>query len=184
MKSRPIELFIRYRSTTGIIALCFLLYFSTPSAESITAGFFLMSAGMFFRGWAAGYLSKNNTLATAGPYSLTSHPLYFGNFIIGTGIATAGNNYITFAIFLTYFLMFFPFLMVIEHRRLQEQFGETYTEWKKGSRSFFPRFKIKKSHIHFNVSFYMKNREYRVIYFSLFIIAIIILKYIKIIKAL
>jgi protein-S-isoprenylcysteine O-methyltransferase Ste14 len=152
-----------------------------PSAKSITIGFFLIVGGMFFRGWSSGYLNKDNELATGGPYSLTRNPLYFANFILGLGIAVAGNNIYTYAIFFLYYLFFFPFLMVIEHRRLKKKFGRRYDDWAKKSNVFLPKIKRIKE-FNFNISFYMKNREYRVLFYSLFVIAVLILKYLRLIK--
>ncbi|MCP5108392.1 MAG: isoprenylcysteine carboxylmethyltransferase family protein [bacterium] len=176
-----IEIIIKYRSFVGIVGLLAILYVADPNPESVSIGFFFIIAGMFFRGWAAGYIDKDNELATRGPFELTRNPLYFGNFVLGVGIAIAGNNVYCYGIFLLYYLLFFPFLMVIEHRRLREQFGEAYEEWANNSNSFFPKLKKPKKP-GFNISLYMKNKEYRVLYFSLFIVAIIILKVLRIIR--
>lgn len=181
MKS-TIEIIIRYRSFMGILCLIALLYLAEPSPQSVAIGFFLILAGMFFRAWAAGYINKDTELATNGPFSLTRNPLYFGNFVLGLGIAVAGNNIYTYVIFIAYYLMFFPFLMILEHRRLKRRFGESYDEYAFKSHTFFPKIKkIKKGE--FNISYYMKNKEYRVLYFSLFVIAVMILKVLKIIRS-
>lgn len=178
-----IELIIKYRATVGIVCLIVLLYLAEPSPLSLSIGFFFIAAGMFFRGWAAGFINKDNELATKGPFSLTRNPLYFGNFILGMGIAIAGNNIYSYAIFLVFYLSFFPFLMTLEHKRLRKKFGKQYQKWAKGSNSFFP--KLKKIDCRgFNISFYMKNKEYRVLYFSFFIVAVMILKVLKLIKRL
>ena len=165
----------------GLVSLIVLLYLSQPNPKSVSIGFFFIIAGMFFRGWAAGYINKDTELATNGPYALTRNPLYFGNFILGVGIAVAGNNIYSYGIFIVFYILFFPFLMTLEHKRLKIKFGKTYEEWAKGSNSFFP--KIKKVDCRgYNISYYIKNKEYRVLYFSLFIIAVLILKVLKIIR--
>lgn len=176
-----VELIIKYRAFVGIVGLVGILYLAEPSPKAMSIGFFFIIAGMFFRGWAAGYIHKDEELATRGPFSLTRNPLYFGNFVLGAGIAIAGNNVYCYVIFLVYYLLFFPFLMVIEHRRLKEQFGEAYEEWARGSNSLFPKLK-RPEKPGFNISYYMNNKEYRVLYFSLFIVAILILKVLRIIK--
>jgi protein-S-isoprenylcysteine O-methyltransferase Ste14 len=175
------ELFIKYRSCVGIICLIVLLYLSVPSAKSITVGFFLILGGIFFRAWSSGYINKDNELAKDGPYALTKNPLYFGNFVLGSGLAVAGNSFSTYIIFFIYYLIFFPFLMVVEHRRLKKKFGREYDEWSRKSNSFFPKIKTVNS-FNFNIALYMKNKEYRVLFFSFFVIAFLILKYLKIIK--
>ncbi len=176
-----VEIIIKYRSFVGILGLLGILYFATPAPGPLSLGFFFVVLGMFFRGWAAGHINKDEELATGGPFELTRNPLYFGNFVLGVGIAVAGNNIICYAIFLVYYLLFFPFLMVIEHRRLREKFGAKYEAWAKGSHSFFPKIKRVKNR-GFNISLYMKNKEYRVLYFSLFVIAVLILKVLKVFK--
>lgn len=176
-----VEIIIRYRSFVGIVALITILYLAEPSPRSMAVGFFLIVSGMLFRAWSSGYINKDNSLATKGPYSLTRNPLYFGNFILGLGIAVAGNNFYSYSIFFTYYLLFFPFLMILEHKRLKKKFGKQYEEWASRSHTFFPKIKRVKER-DFNISYYMKNREYRVLYFSLFVIAILILKFLKIIR--
>jgi protein-S-isoprenylcysteine O-methyltransferase Ste14 len=137
---------------------------------------------MFFRAWASGYINKDRELATKGPFSLTRNPLYFGNFVLGLGIAISGNNVYSYIIFFGYYLIFFPFLMVLEHGRLKKQFGQKYEEYARKSHSFFPKIKrIKRGE--YNISYYMKNKEYRVLYFSLFVIAIMILKVLNLIRS-
>ena len=173
-----VEIIIRYRSFVGILSLIALLYVAKPSPVSVTIGFFFILTGMLFRAWASGYINKDQQLATDGPFSLTRNPLYFGNFVLGLGIAIAGNNALSYIIFFAYYLLFFPFLMTLEHKRLKEKFGTAYEEYAKNSHTFFPKLKkVKRGE--FNISFYMKNREYRVLYFSLFVIAIMILKVLK-----
>ena len=88
------ETLIKYRSFIGILCLIVVLWLATPNARSIFIGFFFMMIGMFFRAWSSGYINKDKELATDGPYSLTRNPLYFGNLLIGTGIAVACNNWL------------------------------------------------------------------------------------------
>ena len=176
-----VEIFIKWRSSVGIVCMMAVLYFAHPVAQSIFIGFFFIIAGMFFRAWSSGFILKDEELATKGPYSLTRNPLYFGNFVMGLGFAVAGNNIYTYLIFFLYYLLFFPFLMVIEHRRMKKKFGAAYDKWAKKSHSFFPKIK-KIDNVGFNISYYMKNKEYRVLYFSLFFVAILILKYLRIIR--
>jgi protein-S-isoprenylcysteine O-methyltransferase Ste14 len=160
--------------------LCLLavLWVATPSSRSIFAGFLLMMAGMFFRAWSSGYINKDKELATAGPYSLTRNPLYFGSFILGTGIAVAGNNMIAYVIFAAYYLTFFTFLIAIERKRMRRRFGAQYDSWARQANLFFPKIKRVEPY-GFNIAFYMKNREYRVLFFSLFVTAVLIVKFLK-----
>lgn len=170
------EILIKYRSFVGTVMLLAVLWLATPNPRSIFIGFFIMMVGMFFRGWSSGYINKDIELATDGPYQLTRNPLYFGNLVLGTGIAVAGNNRWATVIFAAYFLFFFTFLIAIERRRMRQKFGARYDAWAKEANLFFPRFRRIKR-FNFNISFYMKNREYRVFCFSLLVVAALIIKY-------
>jgi len=172
------EIMIKYRSFIGILCLIAVLRLATPNARSIFIGFFFMMIGMFFRGWSSGYIDKDKELAVDGPYSLTRNPLYFGNLLIGSGITVACNNLPSLLIFLIYYFTFFPFLIAVERKRLRKRFGSRYDEWAKQANLFFPKIKkIKK--FNFNIAYYMKNREYRVLFYSLFVIAVLIIKFLK-----
>jgi len=170
------EFIIHYRSFIGILCLIAVLVLATPSNLSIPLGFFLVLIGMFFRAWAAGYINKDRELATEGPYALTRNPLYFANFILGAGIAVAGNNLYGYIIFLVYYGFFFTYLITVERRRLRERFGQRYDEWARQANLFFPRLR-RVSCANFNIAYYMKNKEYRVLFFSLFVMAVLIAKF-------
>jgi hypothetical protein len=109
---------------------------------------------------------------------LTRNPLYFGNLILGSGIAVASHNLTTYLIFIVYYFTFFTFLIAIERKRMRQRFGQQYEAWAKEANLFFPKIKkIKK--FNFNIAYYMKNREYRVLFFSLFVTAVLIIKFLK-----
>lgn len=170
------ETLIKYRSMIGIIALIVVMVLATPDVRSIVIGFFVMMLGMFFRAWSSGYIDKDRELATQGPYSLTRNPLYFGNLLIGAGIAVASNNWLTALICAVYYLFFFTFLIAVERKRMKARFGARYDEWAREANLFFPRIKrIKNSN--FDIALYMKNREYRVLFYSLFVIAVLVVKF-------
>lgn len=170
-----ISLLIKYRSSIASLLLFVVLYISRPTALSLSIGFFLIVSGMLFRAWSAGHINKNNELATGGPYALTRNPLYFGNFLIGLGVATAGRTLACYLIFFIYYVVFFPFLMYFEHQQLKKKFKEKYLEWYQKSNTFFPKIK-RIHHSDFNISLYVRNKEYRVAFFSLLVVMVLIFK--------
>ncbi len=172
------EALIKYRSLIGVLCLIVVLWLATPNARAIFIGFFLMMIGMFFRAWSSGYIDKDRELATEGPYSLTRNPLYFGNLLIGCGIAIGSNNLLTALICGGYYIFFFTFLIAIERKRMKARFGSRYEAWAKDANLFFPRIK-KIQKFNFNIALYMKNREYRVLFYSLFIVVVLVLKYLR-----
>jgi protein-S-isoprenylcysteine O-methyltransferase Ste14 len=170
------EFLIRYRAMTGTLCLVFVLFFATPTAFSIFLGFIFVMAGVFFRGWAAGHILKDQELATKGPYSIMRNPLYFGSFLIGLGIAIAADHLYGWIITLSYIMFFYTFLMIVEHKRLLKLFGDEYREWSRNTGIFFPKLhKIRENA--FDIALYVKNREYRVFIFSLFVVLVLILKF-------
>jgi protein-S-isoprenylcysteine O-methyltransferase Ste14 len=174
----PTEILIKYRALIGIVSVVVVLLLAIPSPRSIVIGFFFMMLGMFFRAWSSGYIDKDRELATEGPYSLTRNPLYFGNLLLGIGIAVASNQRTAALICAGYYLFFFTFLIVVERSRLRKRFGARYDEWARQANLFFPKIKKVRS-FNFNIAFYMKNREYRVLFYSLLIIAVFVVKYLK-----
>lgn len=172
------ETLIKYRSLVGIIALVVVLALAAPDVRSIVAGFFLMMLGMFFRAWSSGYIDKDRELATQGPYALTRNPLYFGNLLIAGGVAVASNRWLTALICAAYYVFFFTFLIAVERRRMRARFGARYDEWARGANLFFPRLK-RIDTAGFNIALYMKNREYRVLFYSLSVIVVLVVKFLK-----
>ena len=171
----------RYRSTIGNLLLVVVLIFSTPDVMSITIGFFLLLGGSLYRAWSTGFLPEGDDFPKSGPFSLSRNPKVFGNFLIGLGVAVGGNHITSYLIFILYFIAFFPLAVIRKHRRLEKRFGEKYIDWAQKTNTFIPRLK-RMAPGEFNISAYMKNREYRVIYFSLFVIAVLVSKFILTVK--
>jgi protein-S-isoprenylcysteine O-methyltransferase Ste14 len=172
------EALIKYRSLIGVLCLIVVLWLATPNAGAIFIGFFFMMIGMFFRAWSSGYIDKDRELATEGPYSLTRNPLYFGNLLIGCGVAIGSNRLLAALICGGYYVFFFTFLIAIERKRMKARFGPRYEAWAKDANLFFPRIKrIEK--FNFNIALYMKNREYRVLFYSRFIVVVLVLNYLR-----
>ncbi len=170
------ETLIKYRSLVGIIALIVVLVLAKPDVRSIVIGFFVMMLGMFFRAWSSGYIDKDRELATGGPYSLTRNPLYFGNLLIGAGIAVASNHWLTALICAVYYVFFFSFLIAVERKRMKARFGARYEAWAREANLFFPRIKRIKDG-DFDIALYMKNREYRVLFYSLFVTVVLVVRF-------
>jgi hypothetical protein len=45
------------------------------------------AAGLWLRGYAAGYVKKNRELTVTGPYAHTRNPLYLGSMLMAAGFA-------------------------------------------------------------------------------------------------
>jgi protein-S-isoprenylcysteine O-methyltransferase Ste14 len=71
-----------------VVAVVFLL-FARPSGITLLSSLPLVAAGLWLRGYAAGYVRKNAELTTSGPYAYTRNPLYLGSLSIVLGFGAA-----------------------------------------------------------------------------------------------
>jgi protein-S-isoprenylcysteine O-methyltransferase Ste14 len=82
----------RARVPLGFVLAAVFLIFATPTWRSLGWGLALVLPGLWLRGYAAGYIKKNNELTRTGPYARTRNPLYLGSLMISLGIAIAAWN--------------------------------------------------------------------------------------------
>jgi protein-S-isoprenylcysteine O-methyltransferase Ste14 len=115
------------------------LYFARPTVTTLIAGGALALAGALIRGWAAGFLRKNQRLATSGPYAFTRNPLYLGSFLIGLGVTIAGNVVAFVVLFVLFFLGIYLRVARREARFLEEKFGDEFRRWAQDVPLFLPR---------------------------------------------
>lgn len=99
----------------------------TPSLLAVST--VLSIVGLIIRGWAAGSIDKGVTLAVAGPYAHTRHPLYMGSFVIGMGISAAGGRWVWPALFASLFLVVYVPTLRREASELTERFGDRYLDY-------------------------------------------------------
>ena len=115
------------------------LIFSQPTIGLLEAGAAIALAGLAVRGWAAGYLDKNQRLATAGPYSHTRNPLYLGSLLMGSGFAVAGGSWALGVAFLVLFLLVYWPVMRREADFLRQTFPDVYPRYASAVPLLFPR---------------------------------------------
>ena len=126
------NLLFSYRSFTPIPIAVTIIYFSHPALPYFHIGLGLILIGELTRINAVRYAGGATrtmkvgapSLCTAGPYSFTRNPLYFGNMIIYCGIVlTAGGIYMWHLLLLTFIYFTFQYTMIIslEEERLREE---------------------------------------------------------------
>ncbi|MFA5096634.1 MAG: isoprenylcysteine carboxylmethyltransferase family protein, partial [Candidatus Omnitrophota bacterium] len=97
------------------------------------AGMGILICGFLFRISARGYKQDNtaggNELVTGGPYSLIRNPMYFGTFLIGSGIILIILNLWTYPLFLAIYLSIYVPQIRSEKKVLRGRFGEKYLEY-------------------------------------------------------
>jgi len=168
----------RIRVPAGF-ALAPLLFISArPSSSSLAAGAFVAVIGLAIRAWGSGHLRKNQELATSGPYAHTRNPLYLGTFLLGMGVAIGGGAAWFAAVFAAVYLAIYIPVMLAERDTMRDLFSDEYAEYSKHVPLFVPRFTPYGGHSansyaaqlkrpmwragpQFELSLYMRHREYR-----------------------
>lgn len=115
------------------------LWLATPSARSLAAGAVLAVVGLLVRTISAGFIHKDDTLTTTGPYAHTRNPLYLGSFLLGLGVTAAGGNLWFVGLFLLFFASIYTATIRKEARLLADRYGDAYAEYAAHVPLFFPR---------------------------------------------
>lgn len=104
---------------------------------------FFAGIGAFGRIWCSLYIAgyKNNTLVTAGPYSLCRNPLYLFSFIGGAGVSLATETFTIPLVVILAFILYYPFVIKKEEKRLEGFFGDKYAQYRQTTPSFIPSLK-------------------------------------------
>ena len=154
----------RLRIPIALTLALLLLFFAKPSFATVTIGCTLAFVGLCIRAWAAGHIRKDHTLAISGPYAYTRNPLYFGSFLLGAGFACASGVWWIGLVFVTYFFSVYIPVMQAEAVDLTKLFGANFQAYVASVPLFFPCLTTSvRSDNHFDVSLYLRHREYRVI---------------------
>lgn len=189
----PAELTRRWRRWVAhnrvrvtIIVILIYVAFSNPHWTGLTIGVALIILGQAARVWGAGYLEKNVELARGGPYRLVRHPLYFGSFLMGLGLAVSVEDaaWWTFGYVLLFIAFFLPAIHV-EELRLQSIFGAEYQDLMVEVPGLMPRLVLRPSpqqkppETKFSWARVVSNREVRSV---VAMVAIVALQAVKILS--
>lgn len=151
----------RWRVPLGFALAVAYLVFSQPTRPLLVAGGSIALLGLVVRGWAAGFLDKNQSLASSGPYRYTRNPLYLGSALTGTGLATAGGSVVMMLAFAGLFLLVYGPVMCREQFFLRQRFGAIYDRYAASVPLLLPgRRAGPASGESFGWARYRKNREY------------------------
>ncbi|CAN5239572.1 hypothetical protein BH20ACI1_BH20ACI1_14520 [soil metagenome] len=152
----------RFRVPLGFLFGIVFLIFARPAPVTLAVGGAIAIIGILIRAWASGHIRKNQNLAVSGPYSFTRNPLYLGSFILGIGFTIASGVWWLGLIFIALFLGIYLPVMRVEAKELTDIFGADYKEYAGKVPLFFPRFTAyEASDAKFDMSLYLRYREYR-----------------------
>lgn len=126
------------RLPLGFLLGILYLIFARPTALALAVGGTIALAGVLLRAWASGHITKNERLATTGPYAHTRNPLYFGSFLIAAGFAIAAHWSLLLLVIVFFLLIYAP---TIERERanIRNRFPGAYEEYSRNVPGFLPR---------------------------------------------
>lgn len=168
----------RIRVPAGFVLAPLLFISARPTTSSLAAGAFVAIIGLAIRAWASGHLKKNQELTTSGPYAHTRNPLYLGTFLLGTGVAVGGGAWWFVVVFAGFYLMIYVPVMFAEAETMRGLFFEEFEIYRRQVPLFVPRFTPYRAPSitsdgtisyrsqagnkrQFDVSQYLRHREYR-----------------------
>ncbi len=170
----------RIRVPSGFFLGAVYLIFAQPTRELLMAGAAVAFTGLLLRATSAGYLEKNQKLATTGPYLYTRNPLYLGSLLAGVGFSIAGGRWWFFL--LLGFLEVAVYWPVIrqEEAHLRKLFPEEFDVYARSVPVLLPRLLTNKKNQatreYFRLDLYWRNREYQAFLAYLVIIIILLVK--------
>jgi protein-S-isoprenylcysteine O-methyltransferase Ste14 len=128
----------RLRLPLGFFFGITYLVFARPTPLTLAVGGAIALSGVVVRAWASGHISKNERLATTGPYAHTRNPLYFGSFLIAAGFAIAAHWGLLLLVVAFFALVYAP-TMERERANIAGRFPAAYETYAANVPSFVPR---------------------------------------------
>ena len=104
----------------------------------ILSGFLLR---VYARGHKEDKCSNGKSLVKDGPYAVIRNPMYFGTFLIGTGVVIMLLQPWTFFVFSAVFFMIYIPQMRKEEKALLERFGDEYKAYCSVTSAHIPNLK-------------------------------------------
>src|SRR4051812_16978272 len=150
----------KLRVPFGFALVAAFLWLSQPTWGSLVYGLLISLLGLALRGWAAGHLEKNRTLAESGPYAYLRNPLYVGTLTVAAGFAIASRRWELGLVFAVVFLLIYLPVVELEEQHLRKLFPE-YAEYAQRVPPFLPHFHSNGGRKAFQHAVYLKNQEYQ-----------------------
>ena len=139
-----------------------------PATGAVAWSLALVIPGLWLRGYASGYVKKNEELTTTGPYAHVRNPLYLGSILMAAGFAIAVLSWpVALALTVMFVAVYVP-VIASEERFLRATFPE-FDEYCRRVPRLIPRFTAARSlesdasprqHGRFLLPLYLKHREY------------------------
>jgi protein-S-isoprenylcysteine O-methyltransferase Ste14 len=171
--------FARWRVRLGYLLAIVVLWLARPTPRFVLLGALIGLLGLWLRGYAAGYLHKQEVLTVTGPYAHTRNPLYLGSTILAIGAGVACRSWVSALLLLLYFALVYSVVMRREEGELLLQHGEAFRRYAVTVPLFFPRIHAANlagaSPGQFSLAQYKKNHEYEAAVGYLLLLAVLLL---------
>lgn len=113
----------RIRVPLGFVFAAVFLWLARPTWQTMALSLVLVVPGLWLRGYASGYVRKNEELTQTGPYAHTRNPLYLGSMMIAFGFAVASGSWIIFVVLAVLFLAIYLPTIRSEEEYLRSRFA-------------------------------------------------------------
>jgi len=142
----------------------FELWRHAPRPAAIAWSLLLVVPGLWLRGYAAGYVKKNQELTTTGPYAHTRNPLYLGSMLLAGGFAVALMSWLVALVLALGFSVIYIPVIASEERFLRGAFPQ-FDEYCRRVPRLLPRLTPARDPRddesgRFSLGLYLKHREY------------------------
>ena len=114
----------RIRVPLGFCFAAVFLSLARPTWGSVGLSVPMVVAGGWLRGYAAGYVKKNEELTRTGPYGYTRNPLYLGSMLIAFGFALAARRWVIPVVLVVLFVVIYWPTIRSEEAFLRGRFAE------------------------------------------------------------
>lgn len=101
----------------------FELWRRVPAPAAVAWSLGLVLPGLWLRGYAAGYVKKNQELTMTGPYAHVRNPLYLGSILMAAGFAVALRSWPVAAALAFMFIAIYVPVIASEERFLRATFA-------------------------------------------------------------
>jgi protein-S-isoprenylcysteine O-methyltransferase Ste14 len=149
----------RLRVPGGFLLVAAFAWLARPDWTSLSLGIPVSIVGLALRAWAAGHLSKNQELATGGPYGYIRNPLYIGTLTVAIGILISAQRWELVVLFAAVFGLIYLPVIELEEQHLRKLFP-AFRDYCDRVPMLIPRGRRMDSSRPFRASLYWRNEEY------------------------
>ncbi|MGD0938652.1 MAG: isoprenylcysteine carboxylmethyltransferase family protein [Terracidiphilus sp.] len=158
----------RIRVPLGFVAAVlyiFELWQRAPRPAAVACSLALVLPGLWLRGYASGYVKKNQELTVTGPYAYVRNPLYLGSMLIAAGFAVALLSWPVALVLALGFTVIYVPVIASEERFLRATFPG-FDDYCRRVPRLIPRLTTgrhpekENSTGAFSLSLYIRHREY------------------------